>query len=251
MQSANGGWGAFDRDNTADFLKLLLRRSRRAARPADGRRHGPLHLVSVPDRAFAAAIRSCGAASHSCSPSRRRTVPGSAAGAPIMSMAPGRGALNAAGDMGAPWIRRAVELVARQNVRMAGWGEGRRHLLAGRTQCRFGLDGLPDRWAVLGRWRRARSNPAVARGVHHLVGRQRTGARWAEDQFTAVGFRASLPQISRILGLFSDLVARRYARLMCGNSRSVSFGIRPTPAGKTQPTQMATTRGVQACGITV
>ena len=45
MQSRNGGWGAFDADNDLRILEPdSIFRSRRAARPADGRRHGALRL---------------------------------------------------------------------------------------------------------------------------------------------------------------------------------------------------------------
>ena len=87
MQCANGGWGAFDVDNDAVLaLRHPVLRLRRRHRPAERRRHrarrraararGRLRGRRAPRRRLPAA------------PSRRRTAPGSAAGASTTSTAP-------------------------------------------------------------------------------------------------------------------------------------------------------------------
>ena len=90
MQSRDGGWGAFDADNTRALVtQAAVLRLRRGHRPAVGRRHrarrrdagrrGPGRRRGVPARRRLAAARPGG-----------RRVAGSAGGAPTTSTAPAR-----------------------------------------------------------------------------------------------------------------------------------------------------------------
>ena len=58
MQSSDGGWGAFEPENTQYYLNNIpFSGSRRAARSADGRRVGPLPVDAVAARRDAAEQR--------------------------------------------------------------------------------------------------------------------------------------------------------------------------------------------------
>ena len=110
-----------------------VRRSRRAARPADRRCLGALPRLSGAARACRRTIRRSPRRSPTCGASRKPTAAGSAAGAPTTSTAPGRcwPALNAAGvDPAAPEMRRAVAWLLAKPARRRRLGRGRRQLLA-------------------------------------------------------------------------------------------------------------------------
>ena len=90
MQSQNGGWGAFDADNTrATVPRPAVLRLRRGDRPAQRRRHRARRSRCSAARAGGRAGRPRG---HrvAAAPSRRPTARGSAAGASTTSTAPAR-----------------------------------------------------------------------------------------------------------------------------------------------------------------
>jgi squalene-hopene/tetraprenyl-beta-curcumene cyclase len=230
MQSANGGWGAFDKDNTADFLNSIPF--------AD---HGALldpPTVDVTARCISFLCQIGHRASH---PTVRRGIDflkaeqeedGSWFGRWGTNYVYGTWsalcALNAAGeDMQAPWIRRTVDwLIARQHPD-GGWGEdGATYWPAERNAASVST-ASQTAWAVLGLMAAGEvENPAVAKGVNHLVEGRRSGARWAEDQYTAVGFpRVFYLKYHGYSAYFPSWALGRYDRLMRGNSRAVHFGI--------------------------
>ena len=87
MQCRDGGWGAFDVDNTQDSLpRAALLRLRRADRPAERGRDRPRGRDA--GQAWGAAGRRSTGAWPGCSRPRRPTAPGSGAGAPTTSTAP-------------------------------------------------------------------------------------------------------------------------------------------------------------------
>ena len=82
LQSRNGGWAAFDADNDRSLSQQhSLRRSRRAARPADRRCQRALRQHAGPARRDAGEPAHARPARAISSASRRRTAAGSAAGA--------------------------------------------------------------------------------------------------------------------------------------------------------------------------
>ena len=191
MQSTNGGWGAFDIDNNADFLNSIPF--------AD---HGALldpPTVDVTARCISFLCQIGYPKSHAGIARavefirREQEEDGSWFGRwgtnYIYGTWSALTALNAAGvDMQQPWVRGAVDwLVARQNGD-GGWGEDGGSYWKAERQLRVASSPSQTAWAVLGLMAAGEAgNPAVARGVQHLVGRQRTGARWAEDQFQQYG----------------------------------------------------------------
>jgi squalene-hopene/tetraprenyl-beta-curcumene cyclase len=138
-------------------------------------------------------------------------------------------ALNAIGvDPGAPEVRRAVAwLLARQH-RDGGWGE------CAETYYRdVPHDEAPysapsqTAWALLGLMAAGEvEHPAVARGVTHLIESQNLAGDWDEPWYTAVGFPRVFYLRYHGYRLFFPLWAlARFRHLSAGNSRRVQFGI--------------------------
>ena len=91
MQNENGGWGAFDAENERYYLNRIPFADHGALLdPADRRRQRALRELPLPDRLFARApYRRQGTRLPARQPGRP-TAPGSAAGGPTTSTAPGR-----------------------------------------------------------------------------------------------------------------------------------------------------------------
>ena len=196
MQSANGGWGAFDKDNTrrlvneipfCDFGEVIDPPS------ADVTAHVIEALAVLGDGRSEAVRRGLRYL-------RREQRPdGSWFGRWGVNHIYGTGgvapALNAAGvDMRRPHVRRAARWLAGHQNEDGGWGEtcgsydnaaeaGRGPSTASQTA--WGLMGLlsVDRTAGDGL-----AAECVARGVRYLVESQEEGGQWHEPQFTGTGF---------------------------------------------------------------
>jgi len=193
LQSKNGGWGAFDADNTSEYLNHIPF--------AD---HGA--LLDPPSADVTARcvsmIAQLGDAADAVSLARglaflRRTqeADGSWYGRWGMNYVYGTWsvlcALNAAGiDRQAPEVRRAVAwLLATQNED-GGWGEtGDSYDLDHRAHERAPSTPSQTAWALLGLLSVGEErSPAVARGIEFLLRRQGADGFWREPQFTATGF---------------------------------------------------------------
>ena len=126
MQNRDGGWGAFDKGCDKELLTLRsLRRPQRDDRPQHDRHHGSRARDAGSARLRPRTTRRRDGRSTSCTASRRRTAPGSAAGAATTSTAPGwrSWGLKAIGeDTDAPWAppRRGVARAAARTPTAAG-----------------------------------------------------------------------------------------------------------------------------------
>ena len=190
MQSRDGGWGAFDADNTSRLVGKLP--------------FCDFGEVTDPPSADVTAhvVEALAAAGLSSSRPVRRGVAwllraqesdGSWFGRWGSNYIYGTGAvvpaLLAAGvQPGKPAIRQAVAwLVAHQNAD-GGWGEDmgsyENRALAGRGES------TPSQtaWALLALLAAGGEDQAVERGVGWLAGAQRPDGGWDEDQFTGTGF---------------------------------------------------------------
>jgi squalene-hopene/tetraprenyl-beta-curcumene cyclase len=136
-------------------------------------------------------------------------------------------ALNAAGlSHEEPCIRRAVDWLVSVQRNDGGWGEDEESYAAaphGRYK-----QSTPSQtaWALLGLMAAGEADsPAVARGIAYLMATQREDGEWSELPYTAVGFPRVFYLRYHGYRLFFPLMAlARYRNLRSGNTRQVAFG---------------------------
>ncbi len=228
MQSANGGWGAFDADNTHDYLNhipfadhgalldpptadvtgrcvsFLAQTGMAADEPAMARAIGYLRRDQEPDGSWFGRWGTnyiYGTWSVLC-------------------------ALNAAGlPHDDPTIRRAADWLLAHQREDGGWGEDEDSYAAA-APGRYHIS-TPSQtsWALLGLMAAGETGPAVARGIAYLAGTQREDGEWDEAPYTAVGFPKVFYLRYHGYRLFFPLLAlARFRNLQRGNSRRVSYG---------------------------
>ncbi len=230
MQSANGGWGAFDIDNDAEFLNSIPF--------AD---HGALldpPTVDVAARCLSF-LAQIGYEQHE--PCIKRGIEflkaeqeqdGSWFGRWGTNYVYGTWsalcALNAVGvDMKQPWIQKSVAWLKSRQREDGGWGED------GATYWEDQKDSVktstPSQtaWAVLGLMAAGEVDAeTVEKGVAYLNEQPRDGAKWDEEAYTAVGFpRVFYLRYHGYSAYFPTWALGRYASLKRGNSRQVEWGM--------------------------
>ena len=234
LQSKNGGWGAFDADNTPLLPQPhSLRRSRRAARSADRRRYRALRLDAGAAWRYARVERAAGARSRlSARRTGCRTAAGSAAGAAnyIYGAWSSLCALNAAAlPLEHDSFRRAVGwLVSIQNPD-GGWGEDlSSYKLDYRGYEPAPSTALQTAWAAAGAdgGGRIGPSPALKRGVAYLQETQAEHGLWNEARFTATGFpRVFYLRYHGYAKFFPLWALARYRNLLRANDRRVDVGL--------------------------
>jgi squalene-hopene/tetraprenyl-beta-curcumene cyclase len=231
MQSRNGGWGAFDADNTRYYLNHIPF--------AD---HGALLDPPTAD----VSARCLGLLAQMGYPADHPTV--AAAIAYLHGEQEDDGswfgrwgtnyiygtwsvlaAFNAAGiDPAGPEIRRAVGWLLDRQRSDGGWGE------TGESYWRRAARGeapysTPSQtaWALLGLMAAGEvRHQAVARGIAHLIATQDQDGNWDEPWYTAVGFpRVFYLRYHGYRAYFPLWALARYRRLMGGHSQKVAFGL--------------------------
>jgi squalene-hopene/tetraprenyl-beta-curcumene cyclase len=136
-------------------------------------------------------------------------------------------AFNAAGvGRDDPAVRRAVAWLVSVQREDGGWGEDEetyRDAPRGRYK-----ESTPSHtsWALLGLMAAGEvEHPAVPRGVEHLIATQRTSGQWCELPYNAVGFpRVFYLRYHGYRWYFPLLALARYRNLRRGNTRQVAFG---------------------------
>jgi squalene-hopene/tetraprenyl-beta-curcumene cyclase len=232
MQGTNGGWGAFDVDNSHQYLNNIPF--------AD---HGA--LLDPPTEDVAARCVSMLAQlgeTPQSSPAlargvdylrRTQTPDGSWYGRWGLNYIYGTWsvlcALHAAGlDHDAPEIRKAVGwLVSIQNAD-GGWGEdGASYRLDYRGHEPAPSTASQTAWALLGLMAAGEvDHPAVARGVAYLAETQNAIGLWDEERFTATGFpRVFYLRYHGYRKFFPLWAMARYRNLRRANSSSVAYGM--------------------------
>jgi squalene-hopene/tetraprenyl-beta-curcumene cyclase len=230
MQSANGGWGAFDADNEFYYLNNIPF--------AD---HGAL-LDPPTEDVSARCLSMLAQLGHTESPAARRVIgylrrtqraDGSWYGRWGMNYIYGTWsvlcALNAAGIAhDAPEMRNAVMWLATIQNSDGGWGEDASSYKLGY----HGYEAAPSTasqtaWALLGLMAAGEvDHPAVARGIAYLVDRQETDGFWNEPRYTATGFpRVFYLRYHGYPKFFPLWALARYRNLKRGNTRIVAHGM--------------------------
>ncbi len=231
MQSRNGGWGAFDADNTYYYLNHIPFADHGAlldppTADVSARCLGLLAQLGYDANhpAVAAAIAYL----------RREQEPdGSWFGRWGTNFIYGTwsvlASFNAAGiDPGSPAVRRAVAwLLARQRSD-GGWGEAAGSYWPGMAHGEAPYS-TPSQtaWALLGVMAAGEvDNPAVARGVAFLIDTQDPNGNWTEPWYTAVGFpRVFFLRYHGYASYFPLWALARYRRLTSNRLRQPRFGI--------------------------
>jgi squalene-hopene/tetraprenyl-beta-curcumene cyclase len=230
MQSSDGGWGAFDVDNTRDYLNHIPF--------AD---HGA--LLDPPTEDVSA--RCVGAL---CQVGRDRDDPTVARGIAYLEETQeedgswfGRwgtnyvygiwsvlNSLNIAGyDMASDRVRLAVSWLESRQREDGGWGEdGATYEPARHEEVK---ESTPSQtaWALLALMAAGEvETAAVRRGIEYLLAAPREDLRWHEDWFTAVGFpRVFYLRYHGYAAYFPLWALARYRNLTRGNARYPAYGM--------------------------
>ena len=230
MQSAGGGWGSFDADNTFAYLNHIPF--------AD---HGALldpPTADVTARCISMLTQQGYASDH---PAVARGL------AFLLDEQEANGswfgrwgtnyiygtwsvlcAFNAAGENpGAPHIRRAVEWLERRQRDDGGWGEDCASYRPDRRDEAKASTPSQTAWALLALMAAGEvQGDAVRRGIDYLLDAPRQGGMWREDYHNAVGFPRVFYLKYHGYGLYFPFWAlARYRRLTTGNSAATSYGM--------------------------
>jgi squalene-hopene/tetraprenyl-beta-curcumene cyclase len=231
MQSRNGGWGAFDADNTRYYLNYIPFADHGAlldppTADVSARCLGFLAQIgySADHPALAAAIAYL---------RREQEADGSWFGRWGTNYIYGTWsvltALNASGiDRGAPEIRRAVRWLLDRQRPDGGWGESSQSYWpsAPHGQAPYST-ASQTAWALLGLMAAGEArHEAVARGIDFLLATQDRNGNWDEPWFTAVGFpRIFYLRYHGYRAYFPLSALARYRRLTDAGAPPLSFGL--------------------------
>jgi squalene-hopene/tetraprenyl-beta-curcumene cyclase len=231
MQSSDGGWGAFDADNTHYHLNAIPF--------AD---HGALldpPTVDVSARCVSvmATLGDRGAKDAAEAGVayilKEQEDDGSWFGRWGTNYVYGTwsalAALNAAGlDHEHPSFRRAVEWLLSRQRDDGGWGEDGRSYWADQPRGTAPYS-TPSQtaWALLGLMAAGEvRHPAVAKGIQYLMSARDQDGTWQEQEFTAVGFpKVFYLRYHGYKAFFPLWALARYRNLKSGNSGRVAFGL--------------------------
>ena len=232
LQSSDGGWGAFDADNTHEFLNNIPF--------AD---HGALLDPPSPDLTARciSMLAQLGLTSETSEPIRRgidylrrtQLPDGSWFGRWGINYIYGTWstlcALNAAGlPHDAPEMRRAAQwLISIQNED-GGWGEdGNSYKLAYRGHEKSVSTPSQTAWALLGLMAAGEAHhAAVKRGVDYLLANQNADGLWSERDYTGTGFpRVFYLRYHGYPKFFPLWALARYRNLKATNSSRVTVGL--------------------------
>jgi squalene-hopene/tetraprenyl-beta-curcumene cyclase len=232
MQSENGGWGAYDADNTHDFLNNIPF--------AD---HGALldpPTADVTARCLSMLAQLGGNAQTDPAMAkavdflrRHQRTDGSWFGRWGMNYVYGTWsvlcALSAAGmDRSAPEIRRGVSFLLSIQNHDGGWGEDSASYKLDYKGHESAPSTVPQTaWALLGLLAAGEADhPAVERGIDYLMRHQAPDGTWSEPRFTATGFpRVFYLHYHGYAQYFPLWALARYRNMKAGNAGPSALGM--------------------------
>ncbi len=230
MQSSDGGWGAFEPENTHHFLNNIPFADHGALLlppTADVSARGVSLLAQIGMPAVHTVMARARAYLR-----REQEADGSWFGRWGTNYIYGTWsvlcALNAAGvphDDPAMW--RAVDWLVSVQREDGGWGEDEESYGVAPHGCYKASTPSQTAWAVLGLMAAgATDHPATARGIAFLAGTQKPDGEWTEAPYTAVGFpRVFYLRYHGYKLYFPLLALARYRNLRRGNVRRVGVGL--------------------------
>ena len=231
MQSQDGGWGAFDADNTHFHLNAIPFADHGALLDP------PTADVSARCVSVMATLGDQGARDAAKAGVdyllKEQEDDGSWFGRWGTNFVYGTwsalAALNAAGlEHGHPAIRKGVTWLLTKQRADGGWGEDGRSYWEGQPAGEATYS-TPSQtaWALLGLMAAGEvNNPAVARGVQYLLNARDDKGDWQEQEFTAVGFpKVFYLRYHGYKAFFPLWAIARYRNLLTGNSGRVAFGL--------------------------
>ena len=231
MQSENGGWGAFDADNTHFLLNHIPFADHKALLDpptADVSARCVSMLAQLGDQADRPAIERGLAFLR-----KEQETDGSWFGRWGTNYIYGTWsvlcALNAAGvDRRSPTMRRAVEWLLSKQRPDGGWGEDGRSYWPGEAHGEAAAS-TPSHtaWALLGLMAAGEvEHPAVARGIRHLLETQNPQGLWDEELYNAVGFpRVFYLRYHGSRAYFPLWALARYRTLRGGTDAPLTYGM--------------------------
>jgi squalene-hopene/tetraprenyl-beta-curcumene cyclase len=192
MQSKNGGFASFDKDNTKDWLNAIPFGDLKAlvdppTEDITGRilemmgafGHGLDHPQAARALAFLKKTQ------HPTGPWWGRWGVNYIYG--TWSVLAGLAAIGE--DMSQPYVRQAVNWLKEQQMPNGGWGECCESYPNAEMMGQGVCGASQTAWALLGLLAAGEVNsPEVGRGVEYLVRTQNAQGRWDEDHFTGTGF---------------------------------------------------------------
>ncbi|MDX2027102.1 MAG: squalene--hopene cyclase [Alphaproteobacteria bacterium] len=127
-----------------------------------------------------------------------------------------------------PMIRRAVDWLLRKQREDGGWGEDGASYWNDQPkgECKVSTPSQTA-WALLGLMAAGEvDNPAIARGIQHLTATQNKDGLWDEEYYTAVGFpRVFYLRYHGYKAFFPAWALARYRNLRQSNATQVLFGM--------------------------
>ncbi|MBX6321799.1 MAG: squalene--hopene cyclase [Rhodospirillaceae bacterium] len=230
LQSRNGGWGAFDADNTHYYLNHIPFADHGALLDP------PTADVTARCVSFLGQLgyrRDHPVVARALAFLRREQEPdGSWFGRWGTNYIYGTWsvlcALNVVGeDMGAPWVRKAVEWLKSRQRDDGGWGEDGATYWKERRDEAKASTASQTAWALLGLMAAGEvESEAVRRGIDYLLRAPRDGAHWEEPWYTAVGFpRIFYLRYHGYSAYFPLWALARYRNLIRSNTRRPAYGM--------------------------
>lgn len=230
MQSASGGWGAFEPENEHFYLNSIPFADHGALLDpptADVTARCVGCLAQVDKLKYATAIRK-GIEFLKRDQEQDGSWFGRWGANYVYGTWSALVALNGAGeDMSAPYVRKAVEWLKARQLADNGWGEGLETYEQGRRAFARTSTASQTAWAVLALMSAGEfESEQVQSGIEYLRTAERDGVRWRERHWTGTGFpKVFYLKYHGYAAYFPLWAMARYEKLKASNDKTVIWGM--------------------------